>query len=70
MRSHNGRVLALALAVVLAGCAQISDGTETAGTVDPSVTSAASPSPNETAASFPPQRSSNTSEAVTPYGLC
>jgi D-alanyl-D-alanine carboxypeptidase len=52
MKSHHGRGLAVALVVVLAGCAQTSDGTETADTVEPPVSSAASPSPSETAASF------------------
>jgi CubicO group peptidase (beta-lactamase class C family) len=57
MRTHNGRAVALslfALAVVaaLTGCAA-PDGTETAGSDEPSVSDVASASPSEPAESFP-----------------
>lgn len=53
MSDHHGRVVALALVAALAGCAPTPGGTETAGSVLPSVPSVAPASPNEPAAAFP-----------------
>jgi D-alanyl-D-alanine carboxypeptidase len=53
MRSHHERVLAFALVVALAGCAQTPDSRETSASVEPSLASVPSASPSERAQAFP-----------------
>jgi len=67
MRTHNGRAVALclfalAVVVVLAGCASTSDGNETAGSDDPSDTPFASPSPTRAMVDFPTDAFADISE--------
>jgi D-alanyl-D-alanine carboxypeptidase len=62
MRTNHGQVSAFALAIVLAGCAQTPDRTQTGASVDPSVTSVASASPSDRAAAFPPAAFADISE--------
>jgi D-alanyl-D-alanine carboxypeptidase len=53
MRTHHGRVLALALVAALAGCTTTSGDAETDASVEPSVPSVAPASPSEQAEAFP-----------------
>jgi hypothetical protein len=53
MRTHHGRVLALALVAALAGCTTTSGNADTPASVEPSVPSVAPASPSKPAASFP-----------------
>jgi D-alanyl-D-alanine carboxypeptidase len=63
MRTHNGRFLASAMAIALAGCAQSPDRRETAAaSVEPSVASVAPASPSERAEAFPTETFADISE--------
>ena len=65
MRTHHGRVLALALVAVLAGCTTTSGDADTPVSVDPSVSSVAPASPSEQA-DFPIDAFADISEASVP----
>jgi CubicO group peptidase (beta-lactamase class C family) len=57
-----GRVSAFALVVALAGCTSNPDAAETASSVEPSVSTVASPTPTEEASAFPTEAFADISE--------
>ena len=74
MRTHNRRatafsLLALVVAVALAGCNPPSDGNETVGSDDPSDTPVASPSPTGATADFPTDAFADISDEPVPAKL-
>ena len=63
MRNHHRRVAALALVVPLAGCTPTRGTEDTAASVEPSATTAASASPSDAAAAFPTAAFADISES-------